>query len=75
MDYSDMLSANGYCEEWRRKVLQKAMIGYQRILLRVDEGKTWRNMLGKETRMKRRAKKLTGKANWFREERKREGEP
>ena len=69
-----MLAANGYQEEWRRKVISKALIGYQRVLKLVDEKKTTRNRLGKETKVARRAKKLTGSATWFQAKKKREEE-
>merc|ERR1712176_472173 len=30
IEYMDMLAANGYPEAWRRKILEKALIGYRR---------------------------------------------
>ena len=72
MSYLDMLAANGYNKEWRRKVLRKAMVGYQRVLKLEEEGKTSRNRLIKQTEIKRRVKKLTGKVSWSRIEKKKE---
>ena len=66
---------NVFGEEWKRKILHKAIIGYQRILKQEEEGKTARNPLCKETAVRRRVKKLTGKSNWFREKRKKATEP
>ena len=68
-EYSDMLSANGYSQEWKRKVVAKALIGYERVLKLVREGKTKRNRTGKETMLRRRVKRLTGQSEWFRKER------
>ena len=69
LDYSDMLTANGYGVEWKRKVIMKALIGYERIMKLVREGKTKRNRTGKDTILKRRVKRLTGQSDWFRKER------
>ena len=66
MSYLDMLAANRCNKEWRRKVLRKAMVGYQRVLKLEEEGKTSRNRLIKQTEIRRRVKKLTGKSSWFR---------
>ena len=38
----------------------KALIGYERILKLVREGKAKRNRTGKDTLVKRRVKRLTG---------------
>ena len=59
LDYSDMLTANGYTTEWKKKVILKALTGYQWILKMIDRGEMSRNRLGKETKMRRREKRLT----------------
>ena len=55
----------GYTHAWRSKVLMKALVGYQRILHNVREGKVRRNRKGADTRMKRRFNKLSGKTEWY----------
>ena len=49
-----------YKKEYRRKVLEKAVVGYSIILLKVKEGQTGRNRKGPETLLRRRFKRLLG---------------
>ena len=66
LDYMDRLTAMGYTEEWRARILEKAAIGYARILAKVEKGESSRNRKGPETLMKRRFKRLVGSSEWFR---------
>ena len=65
IEYSDNLAANGYSFEWRKNILRSALIGYQRVLKLVDEGKAERNRLGADNAQRRGVKGLVGKAKWF----------
>ena len=51
--YMDDLAAMGYQFDWRRKILEKALIGYGRVLKKVGEGVTSRNRKRPETLLKR----------------------
>ena len=64
--YMDRLAAMGYGVPWRAKILEKALIGYGRILRKESQGITRRNRKGAETAMKRRFKKMVGSQEWFR---------
>ena len=48
----------GYSREWIRKVLDKALVGYERILFKTEKGLTNRNRVGKDTSFVRRYKKI-----------------
>ena len=62
----DRLTANGYSHTWRKKVLEKALTGYRRILQKESQGISSRNRKGAQTALKRRFKKLVGSQEWFR---------
>ena len=64
--YMDNLMAMGYTLEWRVKVLKSALVGYQRILFKVDHDGIRRNRKGVDTHQKRRFRKLCGQAEWYR---------
>ena len=55
----------GYPLDWRRDVLIAAFRGYKRIWALEAEGKGHINRPEHASRLKRRAAKLTGKADWF----------
>ena len=65
MDYSDALCGMGYPTDWIARVLKSTLQGYKKILSLMDEGKTKRNRLGKETAKKRRIKRVVGPQTWF----------
>ena len=62
----DDLEAMGYTKEWREKVLRLAMVGYMRLLDKVEKGETPRNRKGTATLQNRRYKRLIGIQEWFR---------
>ena len=64
--YMDNLSAMGYLQAWKKKVLRTTMIGYMRVLTKSRKGETSRNRKGKDTQVSRRFKKLLGNQYWFR---------
>ena len=66
MTLMDELSAMGYAQEWKEKVLRAALIGYMRILEKVRKKEAPRNRKGAETLTSRRFKKLMGNQEWFR---------
>ena len=66
--FMDDLSAMGYTKPWKEKVLEKALVGYGRILTKVRLGETLRNRGAKSTEIQRRYKKLCGNTGWFRDE-------
>ena len=62
------LAAMGYSLHWRQKVLNSAMIGYNRVLARVANDQTDRNRKGAATLTNRRFQKILGNTEWFRVE-------
>ena len=66
----DNLTAMGYDVNWRKDVLQKAMVGYMKVLKNAKLGKTERNRTSASTACKRRYDKLCGSSNWYLEEEK-----
>ena len=64
----DNLAAMGYGVPWRKEVLNKALVGYMRVLKQSKIGKTVRNRPGSETAMKRRYAKLCGQSDWYQED-------
>lgn len=68
--FMDNLSAMGFNLEWREKVLEKALTGYQRILRKAALGEGRRNRTGACTSIKRRFSKLTGNTDWYKVEEK-----
>ena len=67
-EYMDNLTGMGYPKQWRSKVLRSTLVGYMKLLKRVEEGETKRNRMGKETQLSRRFKKLLGNQYWYRVE-------
>merc|ERR1711954_12723 len=63
--FLDDLEGMGYSREWRLKVLLSAIKGYTRVLRKVDLGLVARNRPGRDTKQKRRHKKLLRPATWF----------
>ena len=61
--YMENLAAMGYSVEFKEKVVKSALVGYQRILFKVEEG---RSRQGKDTFKKRRFQKLCGISQWLR---------
>merc|ERR1711954_206549 len=72
-EYLNDLEGMGYSREWRYKVLLSAIKGYTRVLRKVDLGLVARNRPGRDTRQKRRHKKLLGPATWFQVQREEDG--
>ena len=70
VEYMDNLCGMGYPHQWRMKVLKSTMLGYDRIMRKVDRGETARNREGKTTRLHRRWKRLMGPMMWFKQNRK-----
>ena len=68
--FMDNLTAMGYDLNWRKDVLQKAMVGYMKVLKNAKLGKTERNRTSASTACKRRYDKLCGSSNWYLEEEK-----
>ena len=68
MKFMDNLASMGYPQSWRESTLQKALIGYMKVLSKVQKGETRRNRLAKCSEMSRRYKRLCGQTNWYREE-------
>ena len=64
--YMDNLTGMGYPLQWRTKVLKSTMIGYMKILQRVEDGEVKRNRMGKDTVLRNRFKKLVGDQYWYR---------
>ena len=60
MDYMDNMEGMGYSTTWRTKVLRSTMIGYCRILGKIESGEMQRNRKGAATMMNRRFKSLVG---------------
>ena len=65
MSYMDELTASGYNQKWKENVLYSAVKGYENVLKKVREGKWCRNRNGFNTEKERRARKLVGRATWF----------
>ena len=63
--YMDNLIGMGYREEWRMKVIKSTLLGYERILTKVDRGESVRNREGSSTRTTRSWKRLMGPNTWF----------
>ena len=68
MKFMDNLASMGYPQSWRESTLKKVMIGYRRVLTKVQKGETRRNRLAKYSEINRRYKRLCGQTNWFRED-------
>ena len=68
LDMMDDLTAMGYSQQWKEKVLKAAMSGHMRILQKVKVGEASLHRKGKETLKARRFKKLVGATEWFRVE-------
>ena len=66
IDMMDDLTAMGYSEEWKEKVLKASMAGHMRVLRKVREGSTCLHRKGKDTLVSRRFKRLVGSSEWFR---------
>ena len=49
LNLMDELTAMGYTQEWRERVLNAAMTGYMRLLAKVESGDAKRNRKGAET--------------------------
>ena len=64
-DYMGELTMGGYTFNWRREVLLGAVIGYRRLWVQEHQGTGQINRDSKVTSLKRRAQKLTGKSEWF----------
>merc|ERR1711954_422239 len=62
------VAAMGYGVPWRKEVLNKALIGYMRVLKKSKLGKTVRNRSGSETATKRRYDKLCGQSDWYQQD-------
>ena len=63
--YMDNLIGMGYREEWRMKVIKSTLLGYERILTKVDRRESVRNREGSSTRTTRSWKRLMGPNTWF----------
>ena len=55
--FMEDMKVMGYKEDWRKKVLKSALVGYMRILGKVEKGESERNGKGTVTLMPRRLKK------------------
>ena len=66
LNLMDELTAMGYTQECREKVLNAAMTGYMRLLAKVESGDAKRNRKGAETLTSRRFKRLVLIQEWFR---------
>ena len=64
-DYMGELAMGGYTFNWRREVLLGAVIGYRRLWIQEHQGTGQINRDSRVTCIKRRAQKLTGKSEWF----------
>ena len=65
MTYMEELEARGYKEDWRSKVLESAMVGYEKMLRSEKTGQGYVNRPESHTKLKRRWNRLVGKHNWF----------
>ena len=63
--YAEDLLGMGYTQDWVAKVLDSALVGYERLLHRVGEGEISRNRLSFETDMERRHRRLFSNTSWF----------
>ena len=67
--YMDNLTAMGFDQKWREKVLKKALVGYKRVLSAVDKGDGDRNRAGAATKVKRgkptgSGRRMTSTQSW-----------
>merc|ERR1711954_251038 len=73
-EYAGDLVGMGYTEEWVQRVLEGALLGYERLLARVSKGETSRHRLSHESDMVRRHKRLFLNNNWFKTKRREENQ-
>ena len=73
--FMEDMKVMGYKEDWRKKVLKSALVGYMRILGKVEKGESERNGKGTVTLRSRRLKKLVGVREWHRVDDKPDMEP
>ena len=71
-NFMDNLDTMGYKVEWRKKILRSSLVGYMRILDKVEKGETTRNRKGDVTLMSRRFKRILGIQEWYKVDRDRE---
>ena len=72
MTYMEELETGGYNEGWRSKVLESAVVGYERILRSEITGQGYVNRPETHTKLKRRWNKLVGKHSWFKTDKNRQ---
>ena len=65
MTYMEELGAGGYSEDWRMRIIEAAIIGYERMWELEVKGQGFVNRPDYHTKLKRRWGKLVGKQNWF----------
>ena len=63
--YMSELEAGGYSHQWRQRVLESALMGFEKMLKGEKEGTGWVNRPEVSTRGTRRLKRLAGRTSWF----------